>query len=116
MVPELELQGVGLGETPEEGGDLVTVVRVKNTSNPGSIAGVIAGSVYAGKRTVVRAIGASAVNQAVKACILASGYTRKSRPLNLCFSPSFAEAPSTISPDETATVVVIEVHACLVGN
>ena len=54
---------------PEDG-----VLRVAATSNPQQLASAIAHAVYAGQAPRLRAIGAGAVNQAVKALAIASGY------------------------------------------
>jgi stage V sporulation protein S len=50
------------------------VIRVSNTSNPSSVASVIARAVDAGRYPKLRAIGASSVNQATKACAIARGF------------------------------------------
>lgn len=49
-------------------------LRVKSSSVVNSVAGCIAKSIDDGKDVVITAIGASAVNQAVKAIALARGY------------------------------------------
>jgi stage V sporulation protein S len=51
------------------------LIRVGASTRPKSVASVIAKSVIAGHRPEIRAIGASAVNQAAKACAIAAGYT-----------------------------------------
>jgi len=50
------------------------VIKVKATSRTAAVAGAIAGVVREHKRAEVQAIGAGAVNQAVKALVLAKGY------------------------------------------
>jgi stage V sporulation protein S len=50
------------------------VIKVKATSRTAAVAGAIAGVVREHKRAEVQAIGAGAVNQAIKALILAKGY------------------------------------------
>lgn len=50
------------------------LIKVGAASNPASIAGVISNAVYEGKKVKLRAIGASAVNQTIKACAIASGF------------------------------------------
>jgi stage V sporulation protein S len=52
----------------------VDVIKVSGTSRTSAVAGAIAGVVRENKRAEVQAIGASAVNQAVKALTLAKGY------------------------------------------
>ena len=50
------------------------VIKVSGTSRTSAVAGAIAGVMREHKRAEVQAIGASAVNQAVKALTLAKGY------------------------------------------
>lgn len=50
------------------------IIKVSGTSRTSAVAGAIAGVVRENKRAEVQAIGASAINQAVKAMALAKGY------------------------------------------
>jgi stage V sporulation protein S len=50
------------------------IIKVAGTSRTSAVAGAIAGVVRENKRAEVQAIGASAINQAVKAMALARGY------------------------------------------
>jgi len=50
------------------------IIKVSATSRTSAVAGAIAGVVRDHKRAEVQAIGAGAVNQAVKALVLATGY------------------------------------------
>jgi stage V sporulation protein S len=50
------------------------IIKVSGTSRTSAVAGAIAGVVREHKRAEVQAIGASAINQAVKAMALARGY------------------------------------------
>lgn len=50
------------------------IIKVAGTSRTSAVAGAIAGVVRENKRAEVQAIGASAINQAVKALALARGY------------------------------------------
>jgi len=52
------------------------IIKVSATSRTSAVAGAIAGVVREHKRAEVQAIGAGAVNQAVKALILATGYLK----------------------------------------
>jgi stage V sporulation protein S len=52
------------------------IIKVSATSRTSAVAGAIAGVVRENKRAEVQAIGAGAVNQAVKALILATGYLK----------------------------------------
>lgn len=50
------------------------VIKVSGSSNPQSVGSIIARSVNSGNLPKIRAIGASAVNQAVKACAISRGF------------------------------------------
>jgi len=50
------------------------IIKVKANSRTAAVAGAIAGVIREQKHAEVQAIGAGAVNQAVKALILAKGY------------------------------------------
>jgi stage V sporulation protein S len=50
------------------------VIKVKANSRTAAVAGAIAGVVREHRRAEVQAIGAGAVNQSVKALVLATGY------------------------------------------
>ena len=50
------------------------IIKVSATSRTSAVAGAIAGVIREHKHAEVQAIGASAVNQAVKALALATGY------------------------------------------
>ncbi len=52
------------------------VIKVSATSRTSAVAGAIAGVVRENKRAEVQAIGAGAVNQAIKALVLATGYLK----------------------------------------
>ncbi|MEO8355974.1 MAG: stage V sporulation protein S [Chloroflexota bacterium] len=52
------------------------IIKVSANSRTSAVAGAIAGVVREHKRAEVQAIGAGAVNQAVKALVLAVGYLR----------------------------------------
>ena len=54
----------------------MNLIKVSATSRTSAVAGAIAGIVREHKRAEVQAIGAGAVNQAVKALILATGYLK----------------------------------------
>jgi len=51
------------------------VLKVSASSNPQTVASAIAHSIYENKSCKLRAIGAGAVNQTVKAIAIARGYT-----------------------------------------
>jgi stage V sporulation protein S len=50
------------------------IIKVSATSRTSAVAGAIAGVIREHKHAEVQAIGAGAVNQAIKALILATGY------------------------------------------
>jgi stage V sporulation protein S len=66
------------------------VLKVGGSSDPKAVASVIAHAIYQGKQPVMRAIGASAVNQALKACIVARGFCAP-RGIDLVFKPGFED-------------------------
>ena len=53
---------------------MVDIIKVKANSRTAAVAGAIAGVMREHKHVDVQAIGAGAVNQAVKALVLAKGY------------------------------------------
>jgi len=69
------------------------ILRVSAGSNPQSVASAIAHSIYETRECKVRAVGAGAVNQAVKAIAIARGYAAP-RGLNLVCVPGFASIES----------------------
>jgi stage V sporulation protein S len=68
----------------------MNLIKVSSTSRTAAVAGAIAGVVRENQRAEVQAIGAGAVNQAVKAIILATGYLRLDG-IQVCFVPEFAD-------------------------
>jgi stage V sporulation protein S len=83
------------------------VLRVSAGSNPQAVASAIAHSIYESKSCKVRAVGAGAVNQAVKAIAIARGYTAP-RGLDLVCIPGFA---SIESHDGVISAIVFSVVA-----
>ncbi len=55
----------------------MTIIKVSSTSRTSAVAGAIAGVVREQQRAEVQAIGAGAVNQAVKAVAIARGYLQE---------------------------------------
>jgi len=51
-----------------------TIIKVSGSSNPASVGSIVARAIVAGQSPKMRAIGASAVNQASKACAIARGF------------------------------------------
>jgi stage V sporulation protein S len=66
------------------------IIKVKANSRTAAVAGAIAGVVRDHKRADVQAIGAGAVNQAVKAIILAKGYLAEDGFAVVCI-PEFVD-------------------------
>jgi len=82
------------------------LIRVAATSRTSAVAGAIAGVVREHHRAEVQAIGAGAINQAVKAMILATGYL-KDDGVFVAFVPEFADV--TIEDNiRTAVKFVVE--------
>lgn len=69
---------------------MVTVLKVSSKSNPNSVAGAIAGVLKERGNTEIQAIGAGAVNQAIKAIAIARGFVAPSG-FNLIFVPAFTD-------------------------
>jgi stage V sporulation protein S len=68
----------------------VNMIKVSANSRTSAVAGAIAGVVREHKHAEVQAIGAGAVNQAVKALVLATGYL-KLDGINVTCIPEFAD-------------------------
>ncbi|PWB75989.1 MAG: stage V sporulation protein S [Anaerolineales bacterium] len=82
------------------------MIKVSANSRTSAVAGAIAGVVREHKRAEVQAIGAGAVNQAVKALVLAIGYLRNDGIEVVCV-PEFADV--TIDDKvRTAIKLVVE--------
>src|SRR5512138_1879785 len=82
------------------------MIKVSATSRTSAVAGAIAGVVREHHRAEVQAIGAGAVNQAVKALVLATGYL-KGDGINVSCVPEFADV--TIEDKvRTAIKLVVE--------
>jgi stage V sporulation protein S len=82
------------------------MIKVSANSRTSAVAGAIAGVMREHHRAEVQAIGAGAVNQAVKALVLASGYLKEDG-IEVCCIPEFVD----VEIDEkvrTAIRLVIE--------
>jgi len=66
------------------------IIKVSATSRTAAVAGAIAGVIRESRHAEVQAIGAGAVNQAVKAVILAKGYLVNDGIDIICF-PEFVD-------------------------
>lgn len=69
------------------------IVKVSGSSSPQSVGSIVARAVVAGQSPKIRAIGASAVNQAAKACAIARGFVAP-RGIDLLFTIGFDDIPS----------------------
>jgi stage V sporulation protein S len=85
----------------------MNMIKVSATSRTSAVAGAIAGVVREQRRAEVQAIGAGAVNQAVKALIVATGYLRLDG-INVSCVPEFAEV--TIE-DKVRTAIKLVIEA-----
>jgi stage V sporulation protein S len=84
------------------------MIKVSANSRTAAVAGAIAGIIRQHKHAEIQAIGAGAVNQAVKALILATGY-RKEDGINVTCVPEFADV--TIEDKvRTAIKLVVDPH------
>jgi stage V sporulation protein S len=68
----------------------VDVLKVSSRSKPTSVAGALAGVIREKGFVEIQAIGAGAVNQAIKAIAIARGYVAPSG-LDLVFTPAFVD-------------------------
>jgi len=120
--PTLRDEKAGLQQSPtilhSEGAKTITLltiwrltmdmIKVSATSRTSAVAGAIAGIVREHKHAEVQAIGAGAVNQAVKALVLATGYLRDDG-INVTCVPEFADV--TIEDKvRTAIKLVVDPH------
>lgn len=69
---------------------MVDVIKIKANSRTAAVAGAIAGVMREHKHVDVQAIGAGAVNQAVKALVLAKGYLAEDGIAIMCV-PEFVD-------------------------
>ena len=92
----------------------MNLIKVSATSRTSAVAGAIAGVVREHHRAEVQAIGAGAVNQAVKALILATGFLRLDGIL-VGFVPEFSEV--TIEDKvRTAIRLIVEPKQTIVSS
>jgi len=84
------------------------VLKVATTSRPVLVAGAIAGVIRSQGRVEVHAIGAGAVNQAIKAIAISRGYV-VAAGLDLVCIPSFVDL-SFDGQDRTGIRLLVEVR------
>lgn len=85
----------------------MATLRVATSSNPGTVAGAIAGEIRKGNIVEVFAIGRDAVNQAVKAVAIARRYLEEEKT-NIVCEPSMQRAIPE-SP-ESKTIMCFKVY------
>src|SRR6202158_4051760 len=86
----------------------IEILKVSATSKPVAVAGAIAGVVRSQSKVEVQAIGAGAINQAIKAIAISRGYVAPGG-LDLVCIPSFIDI--TIEGEErTGMRLVVEVR------
>jgi len=83
------------------------LIKVSTKSRSTAVAGAIAGVIREYHRAEVQAIGAGAVNQAVKAMAIARGYLERDE-LDIVFQPFFTEVDIN-GNERTAVRFVVEV-------
>jgi stage V sporulation protein S len=84
----------------------MNVIKVSARSRTAAVAGAVAGVMREANRAEVQAIGAGAVNQALKAIIIAKGYLAEEGVDIIC-SPSFVEVDID-GQERTAIRVLVE--------
>lgn len=92
---------MGLSENEREavlGKENDTVLRVKASSPPSSVASAIAHAIDKDEKVVLRAIGAGAVNQTVKAIAIANSYVGQ-RGISIWCRPGFTNAKTASGED-----------------
>jgi stage V sporulation protein S len=88
------------------GGKQMEVLKISSKSNPNSVAGAIAGLVKESTRAEMQAIGAGALNQAIKAVAIARGFVAPAGVDLICI-PAFAEV-QVEGEDRTGIKLIIE--------
>lgn len=82
-------------------------LRVSANSNPQSVASAIAHAIYEHRQVKLRAVGAGAVNQAVKSIAIARGYVAP-RGLDLTDKPGFTTIDSR---DGSISAIIFSITA-----
>ena len=82
------------------------VLKISSKSNPNSVAGAIAGLVKESNKAEMQAIGAGALNQAIKAVAIARGFVAPSG-VDLVCVPAFAEV-EVEGEDRTGIKILVE--------
>ncbi len=91
-----------------EGRQPVEVLKVSASSKPVAVAGAIAGVIRQQQRVEVQAIGAGAINQAIKAIAISRGYVAPGGIELVCI-PSFIDI-SIDGEERTGIRLLVEVR------
>ena len=75
---------------PRSHNSAASMIKVSAVSRTAAVAGAIAGVIREHKHAEVQAIGAGAVNQAIKALVLATGYLKQDG-IDVACVPEFAD-------------------------
>jgi stage V sporulation protein S len=84
----------------------MNIIKVSAQSRTSAVAGAIAGVIRDTQRAEVQAIGAGAVNQAIKAIVIAKGYLEEEDVSIVC-TPSFVDI-SIGDQERTAIRLLVE--------
>lgn len=84
----------------------VEVLKVSSKSNPNSVAGALAGVLRERGNAEIQAIGAGALNQAVKAVAIARGFVAPAEVDLVCI-PAFADV-EVEGEDRTGIKLIVE--------
>ena len=84
----------------------IDILKVSSKSNPNSVAGAIAGQIKESGKVEIQAIGAGALNQAIKAIAISRGFLAPSGQ-NLVCIPSFQDI-KVDGEERTAIKLIVE--------
>lgn len=82
------------------------LLKVKGSSSAPSLAAVVAHGIYNGEKLCLRAIGAAAVNQAMKAVAIAQSYVG-AKGMRILVIPGFTDVQLN---DDTVTALVFRIR------
>ena len=82
------------------------VLKISSKSNPNSVAGAIAGMIKETRKAEMQAIGAGALNQAVKAIAIARGFVAPAGVYLICI-PAFTDV-QVEGEDRTGIKLIVE--------
>jgi stage V sporulation protein S len=87
---------------------MAKLLKVSAKSNPNSVAGALANVLRENKRAEIQAVGAGAINQAIKSIAITRGFLVPSGSDLYCV-PAFAEAKIE-GQTKTAIKLIVELH------